>query len=192
MIDLRLYRLAFAARPARGDRRSCSRSRRARRRSSRRRRRRPSTATRRGRALARIVELAPDRDAGQRGRSPRSPTSVAERFDEIAAGAVTEQSFEGSVDGDDVELRNVVADPPGRRRRDDRRSSPARDSATRRRRGVERRCDRDPDRARERARRRQPREDARASPRPSGSAGRRRRASASSSTGYPTATRSRP
>jgi hypothetical protein len=59
-------------------------------------------------ALARqIVELAPERTPGSAG-DLRAADLVRERFDEIAAGAVSEQGFDAELDGEDVSLRNVV------------------------------------------------------------------------------------
>jgi hypothetical protein len=64
-------------------------------------------------AVARqIVALAPERQPGSSGDGAVADL-VAERFAEIAAGAVTEQTFEGEYEGDDVSLRNVLLTLPG-------------------------------------------------------------------------------
>ena len=44
---------------------------------------------------------------------PRPPTSSRERFEEIVSGTVAEQTVDASVDGEDVELRNVLLTLPG-------------------------------------------------------------------------------
>ena len=72
------------------------------------RRRRAATADAR-----QIVALAPDRDAGQRAATTRSPTSSPSASTRSRAGAVTEQRFEAEVDGEDVALRNVLLTLPG-------------------------------------------------------------------------------
>lgn len=64
-------------------------------------------------ALARqIAATAPEREPGSPGDATIADL-VAERFDEVSAGAVTEQTFEANVDGDDVSLRNVLLALPG-------------------------------------------------------------------------------
>lgn len=64
-------------------------------------------------ALARqIAALAPERPAGSAGDQAVAEL-VAERFEEIPSGAVTEQEFEATVDGEDVTLRNVILTLPG-------------------------------------------------------------------------------
>jgi hypothetical protein len=68
-----------------------------------------------GRAAAsarRIVEQAPVRTPGSEGDS-RTAATVAARMAEIRSGKVSEQVFEGSFDGDDVDLRNVLLTLPG-------------------------------------------------------------------------------
>ncbi len=64
-------------------------------------------------AVARqIVSSAPEREPGSAG-DERIADLVVQRFGEIGAGAVNEQSFDASVDGDDVSLRNVILTLPG-------------------------------------------------------------------------------
>ncbi len=60
----------------------------------------------------RIIQLAPERTPGSEGDQAVAD-SIAERFGEIEAGKVTEQDYEGSFDGEDVELRNVALTLPG-------------------------------------------------------------------------------
>jgi hypothetical protein len=64
-------------------------------------------------AVARqIATTAPDRTAGSAG-DEQVADLVAERFDEIPAGAVSEQGFEVEVDGESRSLRNVLLTLPG-------------------------------------------------------------------------------
>ncbi|MGH2986994.1 MAG: hypothetical protein ACRDLO_09950, partial [Solirubrobacterales bacterium] len=65
-----------------------------------------------GATARQIVALAPDRQPGSSGDGAVADV-VAERFAEIAAGAVTEQTFEGEFEGDEVSLRNVLLTLPG-------------------------------------------------------------------------------
>jgi peptidase M28-like protein len=68
---------------------------------------------RRAAATAReIVEVAPERSPGSSG-DDASADFVADRFAAIASGKLSEQSFEGSFDGDGVDLRNVILTLPG-------------------------------------------------------------------------------
>jgi hypothetical protein len=59
-----------------------------------------------------IVEIAPARTPGSEG-DVAATDLVTERFGEIGAAEVSEQSFSASFDGEDVELRNVIATLPG-------------------------------------------------------------------------------
>jgi hypothetical protein len=59
-----------------------------------------------------IVEDSPERTPGSDGDAAAADL-VAERFGEIGSAEVSEQSFSSSFDGDDVELRNVIATLPG-------------------------------------------------------------------------------
>ncbi len=59
-----------------------------------------------------IAALAPERQPGSAGDEEIADL-VTERFREIPAGAVTQQTFEASFEGDDVTLRNVVLTLPG-------------------------------------------------------------------------------
>jgi hypothetical protein len=65
-----------------------------------------------GATARQIVALAPDRQPGSSGDGAVADL-VAARFAEIAAGAVTEQTFEGEFEGDEVSLRNVLLTLPG-------------------------------------------------------------------------------
>jgi hypothetical protein len=60
----------------------------------------------------RLVQLAPERTPGSEGDAAAAD-AVANRFAEIEAGKVSEQQYEGSFDGEDVELRNVLLTLPG-------------------------------------------------------------------------------
>lgn len=60
----------------------------------------------------RVVARAPDRTPGSSGDEMIAEL-VAERFGEIPAGTVGEQTFETSFDGSDVEVRNVWLTLPG-------------------------------------------------------------------------------
>jgi hypothetical protein len=59
-----------------------------------------------------IVNTAPDRPPGSDGDS-RVADLVHSRFGEVTTGAVSEQRFGATYEGDDVELRNVVLTLPG-------------------------------------------------------------------------------
>jgi hypothetical protein len=59
-----------------------------------------------------VASMAPDRRPGSEGDSAIADL-VAERFEEILAGAVTEQAFEAEFEGEDVSLRNVLLTLPG-------------------------------------------------------------------------------
>jgi hypothetical protein len=59
-----------------------------------------------------IVRAAPERAPGSDGAAAAADI-VSERLEEVASGEVAEQRFEASVDGDDVELRNVLLTLPG-------------------------------------------------------------------------------
>jgi hypothetical protein len=64
-------------------------------------------------AIARqIATTAPDRPPGSPGDSAVADL-VVNRFNEIPAGAVREQRFDASVDGENVSLRNVLLTLPG-------------------------------------------------------------------------------
>ncbi len=64
-------------------------------------------------AIARqIATTAPDREPGSAGDAGVAAL-VANRFDEIPAGAVSQQRAEASYEGDDVTLTNVVLTLPG-------------------------------------------------------------------------------
>ena len=69
----------------------------------------PGRATREARE---IVAAAPAREPGSEGDAAIAEL-VSDRFEEVVAGATTRQSFEGSFDGEDVELENVVLTLPG-------------------------------------------------------------------------------
>ncbi len=60
----------------------------------------------------RIVALAPDREPGSSGDNAVADL-VTERFKTILTGAVSEQRFEAEVDGESVSLRNVLLSLPG-------------------------------------------------------------------------------
>ena len=135
LIDFRLYRLAFAARPARGRRRHVL----ARGRPGRARAGRPRAATfdgDRAAALARqIATTAPDRDAGQRGRRRgRRPRRRAVRRGHRPAPSPSSASRPSST-ATTSSLRNVVLTLPGDADATDRRRRrPRRRRAARRRR----------------------------------------------------------
>ena len=59
-----------------------------------------------------IARDAPDRTPGSAGDGEIADL-VAERFGEIGSAEVSDQSFSSSFEGDDVELRNVIATLPG-------------------------------------------------------------------------------
>ena len=59
-----------------------------------------------------VLRAAPDRAPGSEG-SVAAAGVVRRGFEEIASGSVAEQRFEASVDGEDVELRNVLLTLPG-------------------------------------------------------------------------------
>jgi hypothetical protein len=59
-----------------------------------------------------IVRMGETRAPGS-AAAAETADFVRARFEEVAAGDVAEQRFEGSVDGDDVELRNVLLTLPG-------------------------------------------------------------------------------
>ncbi len=63
-------------------------------------------------AARQVAALAPERSSGSQG-DVAIADFVAERFDEVAAGAVTEQLYEAEVDGEQVSLRNVAITLPG-------------------------------------------------------------------------------
>jgi len=68
-----------------------------------------------GRALAvarQVASLAPAREAGSEA-DLEATRIVAEQFDEVRAGTVSEQSFERELDGEQVELSNVSLTLPG-------------------------------------------------------------------------------
>ena len=68
----------------------------------------------RAQAAARgVVRVAPSREPGSDG-ADAAADFVRGRFEEIASGEVAEQRFEASVEGEDMELRNVVLTLPGR------------------------------------------------------------------------------
>ena len=60
----------------------------------------------------RLLEAAPERTPGSEGDEATADI-VAERFGEIEAGKVSEQTFDGSFDGEEAELRNVLLTLPG-------------------------------------------------------------------------------
>lgn len=64
------------------------------------------------RVARQIVAVAPERQPGSEGDSLAADL-VSERFGAIEGGELSEQPFEGSFDGDDVELRNVILVLPG-------------------------------------------------------------------------------
>jgi hypothetical protein len=59
-----------------------------------------------------IVRAAPDREPGSED-AVAAADIVRQGFEDIAAGEAAEQRFTSSVDGDDVELRNVLLTLPG-------------------------------------------------------------------------------
>ncbi|MGH2954964.1 MAG: hypothetical protein ACRDK9_13300 [Solirubrobacterales bacterium] len=59
-----------------------------------------------------IADVAPEREPGGPGDAEVADL-VAGRFGEVRAGTVSEQTFEASLDGDEVELRNVLLTLPG-------------------------------------------------------------------------------
>lgn len=61
---------------------------------------------------SRILELGADRTPGSRGDGAAADL-VAQRFRSVEGGQVSEQTFTGSFDGDDVQLRNVTLVMPG-------------------------------------------------------------------------------
>jgi hypothetical protein len=64
-------------------------------------------------AVARqIVNVAPDRSPGSHGNAEVADL-VAARFDEVPAGAVTEQRFDAEIDDETRSLRNVLLTLPG-------------------------------------------------------------------------------
>jgi hypothetical protein len=54
-----------------------------------------------------FARVAPEREPGSDGASAAADW-VLERFEDVASGTVAEQQFEASVDGSDLELRNVL------------------------------------------------------------------------------------
>ena len=67
----------------------------------------------RPRSARAIVRAGARARAGHARATRRRPTSSGERFEEVASGTVAEQRFEAAVDGEDVELRNVLLTLPG-------------------------------------------------------------------------------
>jgi hypothetical protein len=65
-----------------------------------------------GATARQIVRTAPEHPAGSEG-DELIAALVAERFEQISGGTVSEQSFEAEVEGDDVEVRNVLLTLPG-------------------------------------------------------------------------------
>ncbi|MCD6016394.1 MAG: hypothetical protein K0R88_2478 [Solirubrobacterales bacterium] len=63
-------------------------------------------------AARQVLRLAPDRRPGSPGDDAVADL-VAERFAEVAAGAVSEQLFEAEFEGEELELRNVLLTLPG-------------------------------------------------------------------------------
>ncbi len=64
-------------------------------------------------AVARqIATVAPERAPGSEGDAAVAAL-VADRFEDVPAGAVSEQRFEASFEGEDVSLRNVLLTLPG-------------------------------------------------------------------------------
>lgn len=59
-----------------------------------------------------VLALAPERPPGSAGDAAVADL-VAERFGDVAAGSVAEQSFEATYEGDRVGLRNVLLTLPG-------------------------------------------------------------------------------
>src|SRR5215207_7652643 len=64
------------------------------------------------RTARQIAGTAPERTPGSEEDSAVADL-IAERFAEIESAEVSEQSFSSSFDGEDVELRNVIATLPG-------------------------------------------------------------------------------
>ena len=54
-----------------------------------------------------LARVAPDREPGGDGAAAAADW-ILQRFEDVASGTVAEQTFEASVDGSDVELRNVL------------------------------------------------------------------------------------
>lgn len=69
----------------------------------------PDRALREARA---IVASAPQREPGSEGDELVAEL-VSQRFDEVVAGATSEQRFETDFEGEDVSLRNVLLNLPG-------------------------------------------------------------------------------
>jgi hypothetical protein len=59
-----------------------------------------------------LLRVAPERQAGTEGATAAADL-VRRSFEEVASGSVAEQRFGASVDGEDVELRNVLLTLPG-------------------------------------------------------------------------------
>jgi hypothetical protein len=59
-----------------------------------------------------IAEKAPSREPGSDGDA-RAAELIKESFDEIPGGAVSEQTYDSTYNGDDVSLRNVILTLPG-------------------------------------------------------------------------------
>jgi hypothetical protein len=59
-----------------------------------------------------LLRAAPERQAGTEGAAAGADL-VRRSFEEVASGSIAEQRFEASVDGEDVELRNVLLTLPG-------------------------------------------------------------------------------
>jgi hypothetical protein len=59
-----------------------------------------------------IVETAPERTPGSEGDAAIADM-VEHRFNEVEGGQVSEQTFTGEFDGDEVDLRNVILTLPG-------------------------------------------------------------------------------
>ena len=59
-----------------------------------------------------VVDMAPDRTPGSEGDA-RVGDFVAQRFGQVDGGEVSEQNFTGQVDGNDVDMRNVILTLPG-------------------------------------------------------------------------------
>lgn len=65
-----------------------------------------------GRTARNILELAPERSPGSTG-STAAAEFVRQRFRGIDGGNVSSQTFQGSFDGEDVDLENVILELPG-------------------------------------------------------------------------------
>jgi hypothetical protein len=63
-----------------------------------------------------LARVAPDRRPGSEDAATAADF-VRRSFEEVASGSVAEQSFEASVNGEDVELRNILLTLPGSRGR---------------------------------------------------------------------------